>query len=630
MEYRKDINGIRAIAIIGIVLFHLNINFFQGAIICIDIFFVLSGYLITTVILKKENKFNIYLFWVNRARRLFPLLLFVIFATIPFAIYMLVPLHLKNYSQSLFTTPVFLSNVLFWLESGYWDLPSQMKPLLHTWSIAIEGQFYFVFPLIFLIRDNKKILIIIFLLWLLSLLMALFHESELIVIQTDKFLSLADHFMPFGRWWELMTGSFVAFVLNKKKYFKLQFHNFFSILGLGLVLFSIFFFNNKHILPGPLSIIPVAGTALLILYSVERNLVYKFLNLRLLNHLGEISYSIYLWHFPILVFTKYAVDQNLTSINKISIILLTYLISLISYKYIEIPFYKKKILSNKIFIIFTLISITVLCTFGMYLNYNYKNFSQLGTKTEKIKNKFSQYKFGETPLDSIYDIEKNFSDHINKKKILIIGDSHARDLTRALISFKENNKLFEFSFMRINDFLNYGKKTPKSKKDNQRINSAEYVFLSRQFTSEKNQIKSIKTINKLVKNLNKTFVIVGSAPEFYTSEGDLLLTFLIENEKNIDYLINKNYQFINKYFYLNLKTHLFNINVKLKNLAKDLNVNYLDRFDFTCDLKDNYCWAFDDRGKKNFFDYSHFTTEGMIFFGKKIHEINWLENAMNN
>ena len=156
MEYRKDINGIRAIAIIGIVLFHLNINFFQGAIICIDIFFVLSGYLITTVILKKENKFNIYLFWVNRARRLFPLLLFVIFATIPFAIYMLVPLHLKNYSQSLFTTPIFLSNVLFWLESGYWDLPSQMKPLLHTWSIAIEGQFYFVFPLIFLIRDNKK------------------------------------------------------------------------------------------------------------------------------------------------------------------------------------------------------------------------------------------------------------------------------------------------------------------------------------------------------------------------------------------------------------------------------------------------------------------------------------------
>ena len=633
MEYRKDINGIRAIAIIGIVLFHLNINFFQGAIICIDIFFVLSGYLITTVILKKENKFNIYLFWVNRARRLFPLLLFVIFATIPFAIYMLVPLHLKNYSQSLLTTPVFLSNVLFWLESGYWDLPSQMKPLLHTWSIAIEGQFYFVFPLIFLIRDNKKILIIIILLWLLSLLMALFHESELIEIQTDKFLSLADHFMPFGRWWELMTGSFVAFVLNKKKYFKLQYHNAFSILGLGLVLFSIFFFNNKHILPGPLSIIPVAGTALLILYSVERNLVYKFLNLRLLNHLGEISYSIYLWHFPILVFTKYAVDQNLTNINKISIILLTYLISLISYKYIEIPFYKKKILSNKIFIIFTLISITILCTFGMYLNYNYKNFSQLGAKTEKIKNKFSQYKFGETPLDSIYDIEKNFSDHINKKKILIIGDSHARDLTRALISFKENNKLFEFSFMQMNDFLNYNKKTPKTpktKKNNQRINSAEYVFLSRQFTSEKNQIKSIKTINKLVKNLNKTFVIVGSAPEFYTSEGDLLLTFLIENEKNIDYLMNKNYQFINRYFYLNLKSHLFNINVKLKNLAKDLNVNYLDRFDFTCDLKDNYCWAFDDRGKKNFFDYSHFTTEGMIFFGKKIHEINWLENAMNN
>ena len=145
----------------------------------------------------------------------------------------MIPLHLKNYAQSLFTTPIFMSNILFWLESGYWDLPSQMKPLLHTWSIAIEGQFYFLFPLIFLINSKKKILGIIFIIWLLSILMAIFHESELVTIQTDKFLSLADHFMPFGRWWELMTGSLIGFILTSKNQFKFRYNNFFSILGLA-------------------------------------------------------------------------------------------------------------------------------------------------------------------------------------------------------------------------------------------------------------------------------------------------------------------------------------------------------------------------------------------------------------
>ena len=145
LSYRKDLNGIRAIAIIGVILFHYNINFFDGGLIGIDIFFVLSGYLITSVLLKNENNLSISIFWIKRARRIIPLLLLIIIASIPFAFFLMIPLYFENFAQSVFFTPIFLSNILFWLESGYWDLPSQIKPLLHTWSIAIESQFYILF-----------------------------------------------------------------------------------------------------------------------------------------------------------------------------------------------------------------------------------------------------------------------------------------------------------------------------------------------------------------------------------------------------------------------------------------------------------------------------------------------------
>ena len=627
MNYRKDINGIRAIAIVGIILFHLNVNYFQGAIICIDIFFVLSGYLITQVILNKENNFDIFLFWVQRARRVIPLLLLVVLISIPFALYFMTPSNLSNHLQSVILTPIFFSNLLFWLESGYWDAPSQMKPLLHTWSIAIEGQFYFLFPLIFLIKNKKKVFITITLIWLISLLITIFHESKLLIIQTDKFLSLADHFMPFGRWWQLMSGAFVAFFFKYNNNSSPKLNNLISIFGLSLLFISIFSFNNNYKFPGPLSLIPVFGTTLILLYSKEGNFVYKFLNLKILDHIGEISYSLYLWHFPILVYLKYSLGSDLNVGNKIFIILLTYVLSLITYKYVEKPFYKKKILSTKVFLILIIIFITITSFLGLYINSNKETFSRLAHKTEMIKKNFSKYSFGVSEPYT-FNINRNFSKNLDTINILIIGDSHGRDLTRALISNKKNKKKYEFSFLTTKILESYANNNQIKPEHKSRIDDSNYILLSRQFTSEKNQIKRISKIGNFVKSLEKFFVIVGSTPEFYTSEGDVLLTFLLENEKNKEYLINKNFEFINKYYYKKLKTHLFDINNVLRNLAKDLDVLFLDRFEYTCDLEKKSCYAFNFKNKKNFFDYSHYTKSGMKFFGNKIYDTNWLENVV--
>lgn len=625
MTYREDINGLRAIAITGIILFHLNINYFQGAIICIDIFFVLSGYLITSVILNNE-RLNIFLFWTNRARRIFPLLIFVLFTSIPFALYFMVPANLTNYFQSVLLTPIFLTNFLFWIESGYWDLPSQMKPLLHIWSIAIEGQFYFLFPFIFLLKDKKKSLIIVLLIWIFSLTIAIFHKSEILIIQTDKFLSLADHFMPFGRWWELMSGSLVAYLLKYRNRNNLKYYNFLSIMGLLMVFGSIIFLNNNYLFPGPLSIIPVLGTSLVLFYSKKEQVVYKFLKIKFLNHIGEISYSLYLWHFPILVFTKYFIIEKLDLFNILFIILLTYILSILSYNYIEKPFYKKKILSNKKFVTLVLLLISILFLAGFYLNKNQSKFSRLASTSNNIIKEFPEYRFGEQEKIDI-EINNKFSTDNSRIKILIVGDSHGRDLARALISYKENLKKYEFTFIETNTLETYVDNKLDNLHHKNIIENSNFILLSKQFTSEKNQIKKIKKLGNFIKSLNKNFVIVGSAPEFYTSEGDLLLTYLIESKKNKNSLKNKDYFKINKYFHSKLKTYLFDTNIKLKNTAKELGVNYIDRFEFTCKLEDNICWGIDDKGKRNFFDYSHFTKSGVIYFGKKINELGWLEKV---
>ena len=160
LEFRNDIVGLRAIAVISVIFFHLNYSYFVGGFLGVDIFFVISGYLITSIIYKNLDNFNITYFYLRRIRRILPVFIFVLFFTIPFSYFLLMPNNFKDYGQSLIFTPLFLSNYLFWIEEGYWELSSQMKPLLHTWSLAVEVQFYILFPLIFLAKKKYIELII--------------------------------------------------------------------------------------------------------------------------------------------------------------------------------------------------------------------------------------------------------------------------------------------------------------------------------------------------------------------------------------------------------------------------------------------------------------------------------------
>ena len=150
MHYRPEIDGLRAVSVIPVIFFHAGLEFFKGGFLGVDIFFVISGYLITLIILNDLDKGNFSLskFYERRARRILPALFFVICCCVPFAYFWMLPDPLENFGQSVFATIFFANNVLLWMTSGYWDLASEFKPLIHTWSLAVEEQFYIVFPLI--------------------------------------------------------------------------------------------------------------------------------------------------------------------------------------------------------------------------------------------------------------------------------------------------------------------------------------------------------------------------------------------------------------------------------------------------------------------------------------------------
>ena len=237
MNYRPEIDGLRALAVLPVILFHAGYEAFSGGFVGVDVFFVISGYLITTIIIAEldEGQFSLVNFYERRARRILPALFFVMAACIPFAWALLSPAELKSFGQSLIAVSTFTSNILFWQESGYFDIESELKPLLHTWSLAVEEQYYILFPLFLMFTWHKGLrwvvgaLAIVF---LLSFALAIWGTQ----IATSPNIASAAFFLIHSRIWELLVGVFIALYLKHRTYLKSQTTNqVLSLIGLAMV-----------------------------------------------------------------------------------------------------------------------------------------------------------------------------------------------------------------------------------------------------------------------------------------------------------------------------------------------------------------------------------------------------------
>lgn len=268
MKYRAEIDGLRALAVLPVILFHAGFELFNGGFVGVDVFFVISGYLITTILIEDiENKqFSIVNFYERRVRRILPALLFVMLCCIPFAWVWMLPAQMKDFSQSLVAVSLFISNILFWRESGYFEIAIENKPLLHTWSLSVEEQFYVLFPifLFFAWRLGKSRvfrMIIIFAAISLALSEWGWRNS-----------AAANFYLAPTRAWELFAGSMAAFIVQRRGVEK---NNLLALLGLAAIIFSVFAYDEATPFPSVYALVPVLGVVLLVLYANKETFAAK-------------------------------------------------------------------------------------------------------------------------------------------------------------------------------------------------------------------------------------------------------------------------------------------------------------------------------------------------------------------
>ncbi|WOJ95029.1 acyltransferase family protein [Congregibacter variabilis] len=348
LKYRPEIDGLRAIAVIPVIFFHAGLNIFSGGFVGVDVFFVISGYLITTLLIEdiQGGHFSIVRFYERRARRILPALFFVMLCCMPFAWAWMLPVEMRDFSESLIAVSLFGSNILFWQESGYFQSAAELKPLLHTWSLAVEEQYYVVFPLFLMFTwsiGKNRVLLLVLGLVLISFLLGEWGW---------RYKPDANFYLAPTRAWELLVGSITAFFVQRRG---VRANNTLSLSGLGLILIAIFTYTDETPFPSYFAIVPVLGVALLVLFASKQTIAGRILSSRPLVLIGLLSYSAYLWHQPLLAFARIRYTGEAIEILMIALSVAAIGLGYLSWRYIEKPFRNSSFLSrNRVFAMYIL------------------------------------------------------------------------------------------------------------------------------------------------------------------------------------------------------------------------------------------------------------------------------------
>ena len=493
LTYRPEIDGLRAIAVGAVILYHAQITIlgkqtFKGGFIGVDIFFVISGYLITSIILKElvtTGTFSFKHFYERRVRRILPALLFVMLASLPFAWMYLLPSSFIDFSKSILYSLGFSSNFYFWYSGQEYGAESGLlKPYLHTWSLSVEEQFYILFPIVLLVTFKyfRKYLIHILILgFVISLGLADWGSKN--------HPSFNFYVLP-TRGWELLAGSILAYyeITNGKRSENKILNLILPFIGLLLIGHSILFFNDKMFHPSIYTLSPIIGVCLIIWFSNKKEIITKILSTKLFVGVGLISYSLYLWHYPIFAFARISEFYQGSLYNKLLLVITIFILSFFSYYFIEQRardnLKKFKIVFLNIFLIYFFLIISSVVVLNKIPKYFEKKI-MTNFESNYLKKECIEY------MDGFLKCSTDFKK--NNKKIYLVGDSHIKFLSMDL-----KNKIIK------KDYEVYII-----------VNNICFLFRKFDFVQKKTQKKFCKkynSIDEILKEENSIFVIGGRFP----------------------------------------------------------------------------------------------------------------------
>ena len=630
LKYRPEIDGLRAISVVSILLYHAELNFFNktlftGGFVGVDVFFVISGYLISNIIFSEllQNKsFNFASFYERRARRILPMLFVVLSISCPIAFYTFLPNEFHEYIDSVISSIFFFSNFFFYsVTTEYGAESSLLKPLLHTWSLAIEEQFYLFFPIIvfvlFKFHQNhlKKILIFFF--------MISFFFSNIFCNLNPEL----NFFHPLSRFWELLTGSLLAY-MNLKARINKEFYlsNILTLAGISLIFFSILFYNDSLPYPNYKTLIPVVGTALIIFFSSKNNYISKLLSLKIFVGTGLISYSVYLWHFPIFAFYR-TLKPTINNFDKFESIILTIFLSVISYFIIEKKF-RSKAIKLKYFLGFIIAVIIIFLSINFIVDKKdgfANRFPKLANDLLSIDKKLERDLYVWKNKNLIKNKEFT-NDKTNNIKLLVVGDSNSADLINSIFNLEEFSKI-EISSLEINKgcgnlFLDTKKIIEKlklpltqkcienpaliSKKNKEFIFSADVVVFASEWSLWELEYV-IESHNKLIKEFGDKFLYFGNK-----SINNPLTR--VKDYKKIKKIFTKHPIYLNP----TLQTSL--VNEKLYSFFDE---KFIDYIKIMC--KPEGCPITNSFGEVLQYDSLHLTEKGAIEVAKKLSKFEFFQ-----
>jgi peptidoglycan/LPS O-acetylase OafA/YrhL len=610
-NYRWDIQGLRAIAVLAVVIFHINPKLLPGGYLGVDVFFVISGYLILGFIWQdlQQQRFSLVNFYGRRLKRLFPAFFVMVLFTSFISYFVLLPEETVTYAESLLSSILYSSNIYFYFQSNYFSTALEYAPLLHTWSLAVEEQFYFAFPilLIWVYKTNPaRIMFVLTAIMVLSLLL-----SELLLYSDKSFSFYASP----TRFWQFIVGGLLAIhpcIINYGKNLSTSLSDALAITGLFILTSCLFYYNQEVLFPGINAVLPTFATGLILFAGKSSNFgrgfIYKVLSCRLAKFFGKISYSLYLWHWPIIVFYQLIIKSKTNFSEQAMLFSVAILLGYISWFVIERRSTALHIGRTSIKVIWTSIFASLLLVvigaafltglpyryseqqikYSAYLNYDRKDYYRQGSCF--LTSYFNNISFFDKQLCISYDkLEHN---------TLLIGDSHAAQWYRALKSTKKTNE-------NISQVTSSGCKPIVPFKGAKRC-----THLMQWAFDELIQDKRFETIIIAArwkdKDINTLLATVEYLSEYSTDiivfgpsiEYDLPLPRLLaskESAKEVnDY---RNYQMIknrDKFF---------------MNAFNNSSASYLSVFNIICP-EDDFCLQLTKRGNPIQYDSNHLTYEG--------------------